>query len=152
MCNSGNGQFVSPMTRTVALGLKPSGNSFLYRGWQTDRCPPTHMIIMYYFPRTQWKLNPNEKFPIYGVRQLGHGCPRCQQSQNMSQSFSKVLHSLRVPITSVRRSWPMQINSDLWKVSYMWWYNNRKWPRCIIKIIGIHCLHFYKVRLHVSWP
>ena len=27
MCNSGNGQFVSPSTRTVALGLKPSGNS-----------------------------------------------------------------------------------------------------------------------------
>ena len=27
MCNSGNGQFVSPETRTVALGLTPSCNS-----------------------------------------------------------------------------------------------------------------------------
>ena len=35
-----------------------------------------------------------------------------------------------MPITSIRRSWPMQFNSDLWKVPYMWAYNNWKWPMC----------------------
>ena len=35
-----------------------------------------------------------------------------------------------MPIISVCRSWPMQINSDLWKVPYMWWQNYRKWPMC----------------------
>ena len=47
MCNPGKSQFVSPSTRTVALGLAPSCK-FLSRGWQTDRCPHTHLIAIYY--------------------------------------------------------------------------------------------------------
>ena len=35
-----------------------------------------------------------------------------------------------MPITSVRRSWPMQIKSDLWKVPFMGWWNYWKWPKC----------------------
>ena len=46
-----------------------------------------------------------------------------------------------MPNTSVRRSWPMQINSDLWKVPYMWWKITEN-DRCVIKKTGIHCFMY----------
>ena len=53
-------------------------------------------------------------------------------------------------ITSVRRSWPMQIILDQWKVPYMWWLNCWKWPMCHKNYW--HTLKlFTKSRVRVIW-
>ena len=63
---------------------------------------------------------------------LCHNVPLCFAGDTkMTSSVDTWINVIQsMPITSVRRSWPMLINSDLWKVPYryMWWYNYWKWP------------------------
>ena len=62
---------------------------------------------------------------------LIQGIKKCNTGEHYLFSKSKVtIAGMKIqpmPITSVRRSWPMQINSDLWKVMCLWWEEEAYW-------------------------
>ena len=90
------------------LFVSPEGTNILIP-MQAKACIMCMVILLYEYKlhNVMYNLQKRKHIHTYFEINLGKTC------------LAMVFQSM--PITSVRRSWSMQIKSDLWKVPYMWW-------------------------------